>query len=737
MYFGLFQRWAFCGTIIGLSVFFDWRLAVPSSNGLEPDYPTGMTSILGNGFAGRANGKDQIDDGKARGRMVTELRRLFPSRRGMVLVSEPGPTDRLSPFNALRIEVDSAREHWRFTMRFAIPEQKTIPNAGNVSNPYVLFESIASVASGQILQSQCVGTAGVDQEFVALRSGVSTVTLNQGNFAESGAGLFLGRELLFGLVRAKTGLDDMHSSGFEEQCRLIVDGEKTVALEFEPGGYEFEFSVSTEKLIRIRQRSEWTDANGVVSIHTSIFEPTGETFGDGGLKSFAVSSDRPGSLPAVINEFDKLVPLKANVGLNQFSICKVREGTRVVSIAEPTLLLLFNDGKAVRAIDPDAEREIEAVLDGDTANLEDSGSAFFGGDDSAHAETGEGLPGNLDRISYLRSVSSAHCGLYSLAIAAARLKKRIPIDQLVTGTWSNLQVGSSADDLLRASKEFGLHAEVVRFADLNMLGVLGVPAVIHSGNSYQVEGVSHWMAILEVDIPNRKALLADLPHKPQWLTEAELLAWWDGTAILISDRPINLGQIVKSRLGFLISLAIVLGLLLGISLLLRLIGAAGRPALEVAVLVLTAAVLGAAWTIWIPAAYSKNPDARAMLTGKTSELQMGNWLTELWQWDTAWVTDDETVIVDARLPKDFYGGHAIGAINLPVDCSVMELKLVWERVRVARRVIVYCQSSQCGYSHQVGSLLHAMGVEEVVIFRPGYNGLRSAESVGESGAMVK
>jgi len=79
------------------------------------------------------------------------------------------------------------------------------------------------------------------------------------------------------------------------------------------------------------------------------------------------------------------------------------------------------------------------------------------------------------------------------------------------------------------------------------------------------------------------------------------------------------------------------------------------------------------------------------------------------------------VLVDARAPEAYAAAHMPGAVNLYAgrfDTQVVDLLDVWSP---ELKVVVYCDSRQCGASEAIaGRLRSEFGMEEVYVLKGGW-----------------
>jgi 3-mercaptopyruvate sulfurtransferase SseA len=80
----------------------------------------------------------------------------------------------------------------------------------------------------------------------------------------------------------------------------------------------------------------------------------------------------------------------------------------------------------------------------------------------------------------------------------------------------------------------------------------------------------------------------------------------------------------------------------------------------------------------------------------------------------------EVRLVDARLAEDFHAGHIPSAVNLPVLAGIFEREDLLATFTPDQRVIVYCQSETCPWSHSIAGDLVFRGFRDVVVFSGGW-----------------
>ncbi len=81
---------------------------------------------------------------------------------------------------------------------------------------------------------------------------------------------------------------------------------------------------------------------------------------------------------------------------------------------------------------------------------------------------------------------------------------------------------------------------------------------------------------------------------------------------------------------------------------------------------------------------------------------------------------EEPVWVDARKPADFHAGHVPGAVPLTVSDFDQQLGTFLDAWEPGRRVVVYCDSADCGASQEVAARLRdEAGIQQVYVLAGG------------------
>ena len=325
-------------------------------------------------------------------------------------------------------------------------------------------------------------------------------------------------------------------------------------------------------------------------------------------------------------------------------------------------------------------------------------------------------------------VSGPYCGIYSLIACLDTFGLHPPLEELLVPEFVGSFAGSSNAELIKAVEKYGLYGKTYSGLTWQELRASKSPMILHFRSTYADSKFNHWVAYLGVD--GGKARIIDLPHRLATIPFAELLAKWDGTAIEISREPIKEDLLVASRWNYLSSIFLLLGVLLALKFHFwsRAKEAFAAPTffqrtklgvLQTATLLGIIFVSGILYHAFSPVGFLKNPSAVAEVARRyysVDVLEIG--LTEMER-----VVEDKEQkipIYDARYVRDYARGTIPGAKSLAISSGLTERQETLGTIPKSQRIVVFCQSSGCGYADEVAQFLKFNGYENVAIYRGGY-----------------
>ena len=108
-----------------------------------------------------------------------------------------------------------------------------------------------------------------------------------------------------------------------------------------------------------------------------------------------------------------------------------------------------------------------------------------------------------------------------------------------------------------------------------------------------------------------------------------------------------------------------------------------------------------------------NSDATAAI----QQAHQGNFIPKVSERKVHKLLDGDTVLIDARVARDYKAGHLEGAISIPVDANDVKLQKATADIPKDSRIVMYCQSSACKYAEIVAIKLIKDNYSNISIFR--------------------
>ena len=109
--------------------------------------------------------------------------------------------------------------------------------------------------------------------------------------------------------------------------------------------------------------------------------------------------------------------------------------------------------------------------------------------------------------------------------------------------------------------------------------------------------------------------------------------------------------------------------------------------------------------------------AHANAAASIQQAHLGNFIPKVSEKEIRRLLNTNTVFIDARLSMDFEAGHLEGAINVPVNASDDERQKAMVNVPKNACIVVYCQTSGCGFAEKVAIELISDGFSNVSLFK--------------------
>jgi len=94
----------------------------------------------------------------------------------------------------------------------------------------------------------------------------------------------------------------------------------------------------------------------------------------------------------------------------------------------------------------------------------------------------------------------------------------------------------------------------------------------------------------------------------------------------------------------------------------------------------------------------------------------------------------DALFVDARSTTLYSDGHISGAINFPVSDFEEYYPRLFDTLRRARALVIYCDGPDCGETQKLAQLLGEKGFKDFYLFFEGWPGWREAGYPAAQGA---
>jgi rhodanese-related sulfurtransferase len=348
-------------------------------------------------------------------------------------------------------------------------------------------------------------------------------------------------------------------------------------------------------------------------------------------------------------------------------------------------------------------------------------SAFLPGSAIAVSEQVE-KPVNLPCS---ESPSSGYCGIYCLYMTMKLFDVGIEYAELIKPEYIGSNKGSSLAELQKAARDKGLYAVPVEKLTSKELRRLPCPVILHVKSAADKKDYDHYELFLKTH--NGQASLCDPPRPVRLVPFYELAPRWDGTGLMVSKNPIDLGVVFASaRKRLLILSAITVIAILIVRWVRRrwfsstaIISRPQQFGLSVAQgagLTLLALLSGMVYHFVNDEGFLAHPNATASI----EQAHLGNFIPKINRKQARKLLNDNAVFVDARSNDDFKAGHLEGAINVPVDISDDDRRKVMAGIAKNARIVIYCQSRGCKFAEMVAIKIMSDGFDNVSLLNGGW-----------------
>ncbi|MHC4397411.1 MAG: rhodanese-like domain-containing protein [Planctomycetota bacterium] len=322
--------------------------------------------------------------------------------------------------------------------------------------------------------------------------------------------------------------------------------------------------------------------------------------------------------------------------------------------------------------------------------------------------------------------SHPHCGLYCIYTAMKLAGKEIDFRELVKPEYLGSRKGSSLGELKKAAEDNGLYAESVTRLNSRILAKSVYPIILHVKSGPDSKDYDHFELFLGAG--EGKAKIFNPPEPVKAVPFYELAPRWNGTGLIVSAEPIDLGTVFASARKRLLLYTVV-----GITVIAILHWARRRWPLATLVnsrsklfglsIVQTAGFGILALLIGMVYHFANDEGflAHANATTSVQQAHLGNFIPKVSKNKVERLLGTDTVFIDARLARDFKAGHMEGAISVPVDANDTERHKATAGIGKDAPIVIYCQSAGCKYAEKVTIKLKGDGFTNISIFKGGWN----------------
>jgi rhodanese-related sulfurtransferase len=322
-----------------------------------------------------------------------------------------------------------------------------------------------------------------------------------------------------------------------------------------------------------------------------------------------------------------------------------------------------------------------------------------------------------------RCGSGSYCGIYCLYTVMKLSDVDVEPSELVKPQYIGSPKGSSLAELKKAAEDYGLYAEPVGKLTSRELRQSHYPIILHVKSAADRKEYDHYELFLETK--NGQARLYDPPEPVRLVPFRELAPRWDGTGLIVSAEPIDLGVVFASARKRFITYA---GIALVVVLTVRWVRRRWLPSTAIMSrrrlfglsivgsvgLALSAMLCGMVYHFVNEESFLAHPNA----TSSIQQAHLANFIPKLTERQIRkMLNNTDIVFIDARLADDFKAGHLEGAINVPVDANDVQRREALAEIDKDTRIVVYCQSAGCKFAEKVAIELISDGFSNVSIFK--------------------
>jgi len=328
-----------------------------------------------------------------------------------------------------------------------------------------------------------------------------------------------------------------------------------------------------------------------------------------------------------------------------------------------------------------------------------------------------------------QNVPDGYCGIYCLYGAMRLFGVQVDPNELLKPEYIGSPAGSSLAELKRFAEAHGLHAMPAARLTTKDLRDINLPVIIHVKSSPTGKTYNHYELFMGTrpfdSAQGRKALIYDPPRPAETVEFWTISPRWDGTGLIVSDKPIQISKVLASArwrfAGYAgIAVGIVLAARWGRR---RLPGLRKALSSKQAILVSIGqcAAIGLAAAASAVAYQSINDEGLLTRGEATASIQKAYEATFIPKLTTAKArrlfAEKAAEFVDPRPDYMFKTDHLRDAINVPAYFTKDERTKAMARIDKGKQIVVYCDDSTRRLADIAASRLATDGFSNVTIYR--------------------
>ncbi len=322
-----------------------------------------------------------------------------------------------------------------------------------------------------------------------------------------------------------------------------------------------------------------------------------------------------------------------------------------------------------------------------------------------------------------QKLTGGYCGIYCLYGAMKFLGIDSDPNGLIKQEYIGTPAGSSLAELKKCAEYHGLYAIPVKRLSTKDLRGLCPPVIIHVKSSPMSRVYDHYELFL--GIREGKALIYDPPRPAELVPFRTLTPRWDGSALIVSDKPIDLGALIApTRWRFAVYAAIAVTVVLAVRWGRRHLFGIRRAMNRKKVLLLS---LGQCAALILTAAvgafvyHSINEEGLLAFQEATASVQQAhraNFIPKLSTSQThRLLAEREAVFIDPRPDYAFNASHLKDAISIPPNATDDDRTNIMGRIDKNARIIVYCRKTDYRLAGILATKLLSDGFSNVQIYK--------------------